>query len=118
MTADEAQANSDSITSTSFALHANRELTPLKSRLIVITPLREKILRTSVFIGCEILVEGVVLKANLIPLEMTDFNVILGMDWLSNHPASMNCFTKRIQFEKLGYPELEFMGDRRIYPLV
>ena len=30
-------------------------------------------------------VEGVVLKANLIPLEMTDFDVILGMDWLSSH---------------------------------
>ena len=40
------------------------------------------------FKGCEILIEGVVLKANLIPLEMSDFDVILGMDWLSNHRAS------------------------------
>ena len=62
MTADEAQANPYSVTgiisvfgepvrvlfdsrasrsfiSTSFALHANRELTPLKSKLIVTTPL-------------------------------------------------------------------------------
>ena len=42
-------------------------------------------MRTSVFKGCEVVVEGIVLKANLIPLEMTDFDVILGMDWLSNH---------------------------------
>ena len=28
----------------------------------------------------------------------------------------MNCFTKRIRFEKLGYPEFEFMGDRRVLP--
>ena len=48
------------------------------------------------------MVEGVVLKANLIPLEMTNFDVILGMDWLSNHRVSVNCFTKKIQFEKLG----------------
>ena len=61
-------------------MHADRELTPLKSRIVVTTPLEERILRTSVFKGCEILVEGVVLKANLIPLEMDDFDVILGMD--------------------------------------
>ena len=68
------------------------------------------------FKGCEVLVECVVLKANLIQSKMLDFDVILGMDWLSNHRASMNCFTKKIQFEKPGYPELEFVGDRRILP--
>ena len=46
------------------------------------TPLGERILKTSVFKGCEVVIEGMVLKANLIPLEMTDFDVILGMDWL------------------------------------
>ena len=57
-----------------------------------------------------------VLKANLIPLEMSDFDVILGMDWLSNHRASMNYFTKKIRFEKPRYPEFEFVGDRRVLP--
>ena len=60
--------------------------------------------------------EGVVLKDNLIPLEMTNFDMILSMDWLSHHRVSMNCFTKRIQIEKPGYLELEFVGDRRILP--
>ena len=72
-----------SFVSTTFALHANRELVPLKNKLVVNTPLGEQILLTSVFKGCKIVVEGVVLKANLIPLEVTDFDVILGMDWLS-----------------------------------
>ena len=76
--------------------------------MIVTTPLRERILKTFVFKGCEVVVEGIVLKANLIPLEMTDFDVILGMDWLSNQRALMNCFTKKIQFKKSGYSELEF----------
>ena len=87
---------SRSFISTSFALHANRKLTSLKSELIVTTPLGERISKTSVFKGCEVVVEGIVLKANLIPLEMVDFDVILGMDWLSNHRASMNYFTKKI----------------------
>ena len=47
---------------------------------------------------------------------MSDFDVILGMDWLSNHCASMDCFTKKIVFKKPGYPEFEFEGDRRVLP--
>ena len=123
MTSREAQANSDTVSgiviifsiparilfdtgssrsfvNTTFALHANRKLVPLKNKLVVNTPLGEQILRTSVFKGCEVVVEGVVLKANLIPLEMTDFDVILGMDWLFCHRASMDCFTKKIVFRK------------------
>ena len=110
--------SSKSFISSSFALHADRELSPLKNKLVVTTPLGEQILYISIFKGCEILIEGVVLKANLIPLEMFDFDVILGMDWLSNHQASMDCFTKKIIFKKPRYPDLEFEGDRRIYPRV
>ena len=73
-------------------------------------------MRTFVLKGCEVVVEGIVLKANLIPLEMLDFDVILSMDWLSNHRASMNYFTKKIRFEKPKYPEFEFAGDRRVLP--
>ena len=119
MTADEAQANPDLMTgiifvfgeparvlfdsganrsfiSTFFALHANRELTPFKHNLVVTTPLGERIPKTSVFKGCDVVIKCIVLKANLIPLEMTDFEVIMGTDWLSNHRASMNCFSKKI----------------------
>ena len=42
--------------------------------------------------------------------------MILGMDWLCKHRASMNCFTKKIRFEKPGYSEFEFVGDRRVLP--
>ena len=39
------------------------------------------------------------------------------MDWLSNHRASMDYFTKKIVFKKSGYPKLEFEGDRKILPM-
>ena len=97
-------------------MHADRDLSPLKNKLVATTPLGEQILRTLVFKGCEILVEGVVLKANLILLEMSDFDAILRIDWLSNHQALMDCFTKKIVFKKSGYPEIEFEEDRRILP--
>ena len=67
------------------------------------------------FKGCEILVEGVVLKANLIPLEKSNFDVILEIDWLSNHRASMDCFTKKVVFKKSGYQNLNLKVIERFY---
>ena len=43
-----------------------------------------------------------------------DLDVILDKDWLSTHQASVDCFTKKVLFQKLGFPELEFEGDRRV----
>ena len=106
--------SSISFVSTVFVLHVDRELALLKNKLVVTTPLGEQILHTSVFKGCEIMVEDVVLKVNLIPQEMYNFDVILGMDWLSNHRALMDYFTKKIVFWKSGYLDLEFEVDRRI----
>ena len=54
------------------------------------------------------------LQENLIPLEMWDFDVILGMNWLSTNRLSMDCFTKKVVFWKLGFLELEFKGDRGV----
>ena len=91
MTVDKAQANLDIVTwimfvfgtptrvlfdsgssrsffNTSFALHADQELSSLKNKLVITTPLGEQILCTSVLKGHEILVKGVILKANLILL--------------------------------------------------
>ena len=76
--------------------------------MVITTLLREKILRTSVFKGYEILMGSVILKAKLIPLEMNDFDVILGIGWLSNHRALIDCFTKKMVFKKSGYPDLKF----------
>ena len=90
--------SSRSFINTSFALHVDRELFPLKNKLVVTTPLGEQILCNSIFIGCEILIDGVILKANLIPFEMSNFDVILGMDWLFTHRALMDYFTKKVVF--------------------
>ena len=68
------------------------------------------------FRGCEVLTEGIVLKANLIPLKMWDFDVILGMDWLSTHRALLDCFKKKVAFHKPGFLKLEFESDRKVLP--
>ena len=110
--------SSRSFISTLFALHADQELSLVKYKLVVTTLFGEQILRNFIFKDCEILIKGVALKMNLIPLEMHDFDVILGMDWLSTHRDSMDYFTKKVVFQKSKFSALEFKGDRRILPHV
>ena len=93
-------------------------MSSLKHKLVVTTPLGEQILYNSIFKGYEILIDGMVLKANLILLKMFDFDVILGMNWLFTHRASIDCFIKKVVFRKPWFPKLEFIGDRRILPYV
>ena len=106
--------SSRSFVSIIFVLHATRELVSLNNKLIVNTPLGEQILHTLVFKGCKIVVEGIVLRANLIPLEMSDFDVILRMDWLSKHNAVIDCFSKIVTFKKSRDLEFTFQGERKI----
>ena len=44
----------------------------------------------------------------MILLGMYDVDVILGMDWLSTHRASVDCLTKKIVLRKLENLKLEF----------
>ena len=39
------------------------------------------------------------LYANLISIEMNDYDTILGMDWLSTHHAVIDCHKKRMLFQ-------------------
>ena len=38
----------------------------------------------------------------LILLDIHDFDVILGMDWLSRHHATVDCYRKEVRFCRLG----------------
>jgi len=39
-----------------------------------------------------------------------EYDVILGMDWLSTHHAHVDCHQKRITFKMEGIPEFTFEG--------
>ncbi|XP_068328243.1 uncharacterized protein [Pyrus communis] len=51
--------------------------------------------------GCPVLVEDVVMLANLVPLDIVDFDVILGMDWLHYNRAKLDCYEKAVRAKKL-----------------
>ena len=45
---------------------------------------------------------------DLVLLDLHDFDVILGMDWLASYHASVNCFGKRVTFSISGQPDFSF----------
>ena len=60
------------------------------------------------------IIEGYEFRANLVLLDIQDFDVILGMDWLSRHHATMDFFRKEVKFCRSGEPEITFCGVRKI----
>ncbi|XP_022865717.1 uncharacterized protein LOC111385546 [Olea europaea var. sylvestris] len=52
--------------------------------------------------ACTILTENRELYANLIVLDMKDYDIILGMDWLSRYQATIDCKRKSVTFQLLG----------------
>ena len=41
---------------------------------------------------------------------MRDFDVVLGMDWLSHHRATLDCYKKEVKFHMPGKLEVKFRG--------
>ncbi|XP_070677827.1 uncharacterized protein [Malus domestica] len=75
-------------------------------------PRGDKCIVDSVYLGCPVMVEGVIMSADLIPLDIVDFDVILGADWLHHNRAHIDCYGKSVTFYRPGLPEVTFEGER------
>ena len=75
---------------------SKKELTKM---LLVSTPLG-KLLPTSEEINkCEIKIGENITKNDLVVLDLNEFDIILGMDWLSKGQACIDCLYKTITFK-------------------
>ncbi|KAM1650071.1 hypothetical protein ACFXTN_002825 [Malus domestica] len=75
-------------------------------------PRGDKCYVDSVYPRCPVMVDGVVMQANLIPLDIMDIDVILGADWLHFNRAHIDCYGKYVTFYRPGLPEVTFVGER------
>ncbi|GJR75309.1 putative reverse transcriptase domain-containing protein [Tanacetum coccineum] len=62
--------------------------------------------------GCKLEIEGHVFDINLIPFGCGSFDVIIGMDWLSNHKAEINCHEKVVRIPLPDGKVLRVIGER------
>nr|XP_034908137.1 uncharacterized protein LOC118044086 [Populus alba] len=82
----------------------------------VSTPMGENIHIDDIDRGVKLYIGGLELRIDLMPLELYDFDVILGMDWLSKHKAQVDCFTKTVTIKGIGDKRVVFKRERKVIP--
>ena len=102
--------SSHSFISSAFVLHARLEVEPLHHVLSVSTPSGECMLSKEKVKACQIEIAGHVIEVTLIVLDMLDFDVILGMDWLAANHASIDCSRKEVTFNPPSMASFKFKG--------
>ena len=49
--------------------------------------------------ACVLYIEDLEVKINLVLLNISSFDVIMGMDWLVRHYAILDCYLKKVTFQ-------------------
>lgn len=62
--------------------------------------------------GCVVKIEDKELHANLVMLDMKDFDVNLSMNWLAAYHTSMDCLSKIVMFAPVDQPSFQILGLR------
>ncbi|KAL8091518.1 hypothetical protein AgCh_033950 [Apium graveolens] len=86
---------------------------PLEPNLIIEVENQEKVTVNKVCPDCDMIIEGRHFSADLIPFKLGEFEVILGMDWLSNHEAQIECKSKKVKLRTKDGDEVIFKGKRQ-----
>ena len=73
-------------------------ITIINFDLIVATPLGRSILDNIMFRGCLVMISYMEMLVYLVLIDLQDFNVILGMDWLVSYYVYVDCFKKMVTF--------------------
>ncbi|XP_043710289.1 uncharacterized protein LOC122659218 [Telopea speciosissima] len=88
----------------------------MTQNMVVTTPTGSKVELSMIYDPCPVRVCNHGLEASLIVLDMKDFDVILGMDWLSIHGVNLICSERKILFKPKEGEEFMFKGIRREKP--
>ncbi|XP_075080109.1 uncharacterized protein LOC142165459 [Nicotiana tabacum] len=95
-----------------FTLRFNRQPMLLNDPFLVATPVGESLLAEYVYRSCQIQVEGRHTLANLILLDMIDFDMLIRMDWSSSCYAIVDCHAKIVKFEIPNEPSFILKGSQ------
>ena len=83
----------------------------LNESFMVTTPVSELVVAKMVYRNCPIMFPNRVSHVKLVELNMVDFDVFLGMNWLHACFASISCRTRVIKFNFPNEPILEWKRE-------
>ncbi|KAL5540030.1 hypothetical protein UlMin_046185 [Ulmus minor] len=102
---------SHSFASSTFVDKLSVPYEKMSNALNIILPSGDVLLSTYWLKETPIKISGQELYVDLIILEIKDFDVILGMDWLSKYNATIHCKKRKVVFEPHGKEKFELIGD-------
>ena len=80
--------------------------------ILVTNPLGHSVIVNKVYRDCPIKIQEYEFLGDLIELSFREFDVILGMDWLSRHRAIVDCRMKRVTLRTPNDNEVIFIDER------
>src|SRR3954469_3025953 len=105
---------SHSFISYQFARSLRLRMEPLVHPLTVATPISGLETLRYVCRSCILDIGGCTVEFDLIILDMTVFDVIVGMYWLSTFRAIVDCHRRRVTFRTPKGERFFFMGEERV----
>ena len=93
------------------------EVETLKEPLYVSSPLGIRARIGMICRGCELEISGTLLTVDLRIMDMSEFDVILGMDWLAAYRVVIDCERRRVTAYTQDGIRVVFQGDKHdIFP--
>ena len=87
---------SHSFIAASVVIELGLEVETLEEPLYESSPLGIKAIIGMICRGCELEISGTILTVDLRIMDMSEFDVILGMDWLTAYRVVINCECMRV----------------------
>ena len=76
------------------------------------SPLRTRVSVNMICRGCELEISGILLTVDLRAMNMSKFDVILGMDWLTAYRVIIDCEHRRVTAYTQDGTCVVFQGDK------
>ena len=101
-----------SFIATSVVIELGLEVENLKEPLYVSSPLGIRARIGMICRGCELEISGTLLTVDLRIMDMSEFDVILGMEWLTAYKVVIDCERRRVTAYTQDGTHVVFQGDK------
>ena len=103
---------SHSFIAASAVIKLSLEVEALEEPLYVSSPLGVGARIWMICQGCELEISGILLTMDLRVMDMSEFDVILGMDWLTAYRVVIDCERRRVTAYTQDGTHVVFQGDK------
>ena len=86
---------------------------PIDGHMVVFVPNGDTMISERIVLGSRLVIQNKDFPADLIVLGIHDFDIVLGIDWLSKHRATLDCYKKEVRLVRPEEPGVIFRGIRR-----